>query len=81
MPVNVALFDGSLRVRSPREMQIARELEIRGGLNELQLVCHERSGGMHYLTAPQYPVGEIGSPFRCCIQCSARLPPDYLMPA
>lgn len=61
---------------SPREIQVARELEIRGGFTTEQLACHESTGGLHYLTAAMDDV-LTGERYRRCINCSGKLPGDY----
>ena len=66
---------GPAAAMSPRERQVARQLEIRGGFTPDQLLCHEWTCGVHYLTAAMYH--DDGSSYRRCIHCSARLPGDY----
>ncbi len=67
---------GPAAAMSPRERQIARQLEIRGSFTSDQLTCHEHTSGVHYLSAPMIEFDD-GSSYRRCIQCSAKLPGDY----
>ena len=67
---------GPAAAMSPREIQVARQLEIRGSFTPDQLTCHERTRGRHFLTATMCGNSD-GTAYRHCIQCSARLPGDY----
>ncbi len=66
---------GPAAAMSPRERQVARQLEIRGSFTSDQLPCHERTRGVHFLTATMTEMD--GSSYRRCILCSAKLPGDY----